>query len=99
MRVRGTDEVKHIGKIAPGAASSALQWGAGRDKPFSDMWTKLANPGFFMRWSSRLLPWFVGATVLAFVVGLYMTFFVAPAGGILLMLGWAIAAFSAIKRP
>ena len=32
-----------------------------------------------MRWSSRLLPWFLGATVLAFVVGLYMTFFTAPA--------------------
>jgi heme exporter protein C len=43
------------------------------------MWTKLANPGFFMRWSNRLLPWFVGATVLAFAVGLYMTFFTAPA--------------------
>lgn len=43
------------------------------------MWTKFANPGFFMRWSSRLLPWFVGATVLTFAVGLYMTFFTAPA--------------------
>lgn len=32
-----------------------------------------------MRWSGRLLPWFAGATLLAFVVGLYMTFFVAPA--------------------
>jgi len=43
------------------------------------MWTKLANPGFFMLWSGRLLPWFAGATVLTFAVGLYMTFFVAPA--------------------
>jgi heme exporter protein C len=43
------------------------------------MWTKFANPGFFMRWSSRLLPWFVGATMLTFAVGLYMTFFTAPA--------------------
>jgi len=43
------------------------------------MWTKIANPGFFMRWSSRLLPWFAGATLLAFAVGLYMTFFTAPA--------------------
>jgi heme exporter protein C len=66
-------------KIAPSAASSALQRDAGRDKPLCDMWTKLANPGFFMLWSGRLLPWFAGATVLTFAVGLYMTFFVAPA--------------------
>ena len=32
-----------------------------------------------MLWSGRLLPWFAGATVLTFAVGLYMTFFVAPA--------------------
>ncbi len=42
------------------------------------MWTKLANPGFFMRWSARLLPWFAGATALAFAIGLYMTFFTVP---------------------
>ncbi|MGY6569901.1 MAG: cytochrome c biogenesis protein CcsA, partial [Salinarimonas sp.] len=42
------------------------------------MWTKLANPGFFMRWSGRLLPWFAGATVLVFTTGLYMSFFMAP---------------------
>jgi heme exporter protein C len=42
------------------------------------MWTKLANPGFFMRWSQRLLPWLAGATALAFAVGLYMTFFMVP---------------------
>jgi heme exporter protein C len=42
------------------------------------MWTKLANPGFFMRWSQRLLPWALGATALAFAIGLYMTFFMAP---------------------
>ena len=42
------------------------------------MWTKLANPGFFMRWSGRLLPWFAGATVIVFATGLYMSFFMAP---------------------
>lgn len=45
----------------------------------ASFWTTIANPGLFMRWSGRLLPWFVGATALAFAFGLFMAFFTAPA--------------------
>lgn len=38
-----------------------------------------ANPANFMRLSGKLLPWLSGATVLCLAVGLYLTFFVAPA--------------------
>ena len=38
-----------------------------------------ANPSNFMRLSGRLLPWLTGATVLCLGLGLYLTFFVAPA--------------------
>ena len=39
---------------------------------------RFANPTRFMRYSGAVLPWLVGATVLLFAAGLYMTFFVAP---------------------
>jgi uncharacterized membrane protein YgdD (TMEM256/DUF423 family) len=42
---------------------------------------------------------FCGALALRALAGIRIAFFVAPLGGILLMLGWAIAAFSALKRP
>ena len=38
-----------------------------------------ANPANFMRLSGRLLPWLTVATLLCLGVGLYLTFFVAPA--------------------
>ena len=38
----------------------------------------LANPTRFLALSARLLPWLAAACVIAFAVGLYMTFFVAP---------------------
>lgn len=38
----------------------------------------LANPTRFMALSGKLLPWLGAACALAFVAGLYMTFFVAP---------------------
>ena len=41
--------------------------------------TSLANPTRFFDLSNRLLPWLTGITVLLFAVGLYMSFFVAPA--------------------
>jgi heme exporter protein C len=39
----------------------------------------LANPSFFLRFSDRVLPWLAGATILLMGVGLYLSFFVAPA--------------------
>ena len=38
----------------------------------------LANPSRFLALVERLLPWLAGATVVAFAVGLYQAFFVAP---------------------
>ena len=38
----------------------------------------LANPTRFLSLSRALLPWLTGLCVLAFAVGLYMSFFVAP---------------------
>jgi heme exporter protein C len=43
------------------------------------MWTKLANPSFFLRWSGAALPWLVALTAVLLVVGLYKSFFMAPA--------------------
>ncbi|AWM89272.1 heme ABC transporter permease [Microvirga sp. 17 mud 1-3] len=40
---------------------------------------ELANPSRFMAYSGRLLPWLAGAAALALGVGLYMTWFTAPA--------------------
>lgn len=42
---------------------------------------------------------FCGDLALRALAGISVAFFIAPLGGVLLMLGWAIAAFSAIKRP
>jgi uncharacterized membrane protein YgdD (TMEM256/DUF423 family) len=42
---------------------------------------------------------FCGDLALRALAGIRIAAFVAPAGGIFLMLGWAIAAFSAIRRP
>ena len=42
------------------------------------MW-KLANPGVFMAYSGRLLPWLWAATGAVLAIGLYQAFFVAPA--------------------
>jgi len=39
---------------------------------------ELANPTRFLSISARLMPFLIGAAVIAFVVGLYMAFFVAP---------------------
>ena len=52
------------------APPEALQTGA--------MLTALAQPGVFMRWSGRALPWLAPLTALAAAVGLYLAFFVAP---------------------
>ena len=38
----------------------------------------LANPTRFLAFSSRLLPWLWGATLILLAVGLYLSFFVAP---------------------
>jgi len=40
---------------------------------------KFANPARFMRLSGLLLPWFSIATIVTLAVGLYLSFFVAPA--------------------
>ena len=42
------------------------------------MW-KYANPTFFLPLVATLLPWLIGATVAAFVLGLWGAFFSAPA--------------------
>ena len=39
---------------------------------------RLANPTRFMTLAGALLPWLTGVTITLFVVGLYLTFFVAP---------------------
>ncbi|MGF1621224.1 MAG: heme ABC transporter permease [Rhodomicrobiaceae bacterium] len=39
----------------------------------------LANPSFFMRLSDRVLPWLAGATIALMAIGLYLSFFTAPA--------------------
>ena len=75
-------------------------------------WIALANPSRFLGLAERLLPWLVGATVLAFAAGLYAAFFVAPEdyqqgqtvrimfihvpGAWLGMLGWAIMSVAAL---
>ena len=38
----------------------------------------LANPTRFLSITARLMPFLIGATLIAFGVGLYMAFFVAP---------------------
>jgi heme exporter protein C len=43
------------------------------------MWTTLANPSFFLRWSGAALPWLVALTAGLLGVGLYKSFFMAPA--------------------
>jgi heme exporter protein C len=40
---------------------------------------KLANPAFFMMFSARVLPWLAGITGIVFIIGLYKSFFLAPA--------------------
>ena len=39
----------------------------------------LANPTRFLGLVERVLPWLIGLTVIAFIVGLYLSFFYAPA--------------------
>lgn len=38
----------------------------------------LANPTRFLRLADRLIPWAAGLSAIAFAIGLYLTFFVAP---------------------
>ncbi len=40
---------------------------------------KFANPTNFLRLVALVLPWLTGLTLVLFAVGLYMTFFIAPA--------------------
>ncbi|HEV7439894.1 MAG TPA: heme transporter HemC, partial [Methylobacterium sp.] len=40
------------------------------------MWTRLANPGHFMRWSGALLPWLAGLSAAGLALGLYLSWFV-----------------------
>ena len=40
--------------------------------------TNLANPGRFLAFSGRVLPWLWGVAGLGLAVGLYLSFFVAP---------------------
>ena len=41
--------------------------------------TELANPTRFLAYSGRILPWLTGLAAIALGVGLYLSFFVAPA--------------------
>jgi heme exporter protein C len=75
-------------------------------------WIALANPTRFLALAERLLPWLAAATALAFAVGLYAAFFVAPEdyqqgatvrimfihvpGAWLGMLGWALMGVAAL---
>ena len=42
------------------------------------LWTRLSNPGHFMRWSGALVPWLTVLSLGILAVGLYQTFFVVP---------------------
>ena len=42
------------------------------------MWTRLAHPGHFLRWTQPVMPWLAGLSGLLLVVGLYLTWFVVP---------------------
>ncbi|MCC2112394.1 MAG: cytochrome c biogenesis protein CcsA, partial [Hyphomicrobiales bacterium] len=44
----------------------------------SRLWD-LANPTRFLRLVATLQPWLIGLTAVLFAIGLYMTFFIAPA--------------------
>jgi heme exporter protein C len=39
---------------------------------------KYANPTHFLRLAGKLIPWLAGLTALTLLIGLYLTFFVAP---------------------
>jgi len=39
---------------------------------------KYANPTHFLRLAGQLIPWLAGLTALTLLIGLYLTFFVAP---------------------
>ena len=39
----------------------------------------LANPSFFMRLTDRVLPWLAVAAIALMAIGLYLSFFTAPA--------------------
>ena len=41
--------------------------------------TRFANPQLFVRLANLLLPWLMGLTVISFAVGIYLSFFFAPA--------------------
>ena len=41
--------------------------------------TELANPTRFLTYSGRILPWLTGLAAITLGVGLYLSFFVAPA--------------------
>ncbi|HSM19241.1 MAG TPA: heme ABC transporter permease [Hyphomicrobiales bacterium] len=40
---------------------------------------QIANPTRFLKLANAVLPWLIGLSVIAFAVGLYMSFFTAPA--------------------
>ena len=42
------------------------------------MWTRLAHPGHFLRWTQPVMPWLAGLSGLLLVAGLYLTWFVVP---------------------
>ncbi len=42
------------------------------------MWTRLAHPGHFLRWTAPLMPWLAGLSGLLLAAGLYLTWFVVP---------------------
>ena len=42
------------------------------------MWTRLAHPGHFLRWTQPVMPWLAGLSGLLLGVGLYLTWFVVP---------------------
>ena len=49
------------------------------NRGFTDTVWSLANPGRFMSYSARMLPWLAVITVLLLAYGLYKGLFVAPA--------------------
>ncbi|HEV2715643.1 MAG TPA: cytochrome c biogenesis protein CcsA, partial [Terriglobales bacterium] len=42
-------------------------------------WYKYAAPANFYPLAGKMVPWFTGITIILFIVGLYFSFFVAPA--------------------
>lgn len=45
---------------------------------FNNFFSTIANPGNFLNYSAKILPWLAGLSAIGFATGLYITFFKTP---------------------